>query len=63
MNPFRNNPIYPLGKALGRSMGHFLVKITKWHFLIASKETIWLSQKSNFIQWLNSARTATAVLE
>ena len=38
------DPIYPLGKALGRRIGHFWEQITKWHFHSAPKEDIWLKK-------------------
>ena len=38
---YSNYPIYPLKKALERSLGHILEKITKWHFHSAIKEDIW----------------------
>ena len=43
-NPARDswdNPIYPHGKALGRTLGHFWEKNTQWHFHSTSKEDIW----------------------
>ena len=52
------NSIYPLLStvlALGRSLRHFLDKVTWWHFQSTSKEVIWTKKNLNYMHGLKSA--------
>ena len=58
MMHFWKNPIYPFLSAvlaLGRSLRHFLDKVTWWHFQSTSKEVIWPKKILNYMHGLKSA--------
>ena len=58
MMHFWKNPIHPLlftVLALGRSLRHFLDKVTWWHFQSTSKQVIWPQKFLNYLHGLKSA--------